>query len=811
MRHAMLAVVLICMLAVAACSRDASQSPASPQLSENPGVTAWADMPREGHALWGFYRVTIDPDSCEAAAVPLRSAAWHLNALKFVEPPEDGSFLSFSNVKVVGRQVGVDVKIKHPFIGMPHYCGFDVKGIVMGPADMIDVTDPTRTWAGGPNGLRVMNADGWTRWWNPTEFPDNGTIFSFHSGLCGTSDSPADLDATLCGYKVFAASLEPNDSLSHVLAFPLTHPNGRAVFTSSGIETRRYELVFPGDGSGGPDMIFNYAIDASHGFPPDYTPGGYIEVPGGFPPEANQLEPFVIDVNLPLNSVYLSPEGCVGGALQLLIRVSDWQALLADTLIGEQIQSIELTSPTLFTGKRIPELIGEWTSSTPWATYRITLEGLTPDSILDQQVLVTIISSQGDYQKDVSSFTGASPLSAYYVVRVPVSQSTPIGGSGFALNPLSPWPKPGGTNHNSNQINTLGPVNPEIAWEVPGLTSDTMPVVDPEGRVFASRRLESGGASLVVCDPQGFEVACLDFPEFDAAGDPMMVGCSLLWNDLEGNVIRLFQDGGSELAFVPIPGPGPYSYGMLNIDDDGHAFVYGPSSIQAFDQYGGLLWARYGIDGAPSMFIGPPTVTAGGQVVVGKLDLDGGPPGEFVFWGLSPEDGEVMWTHKPAYDDAIPYGSAADPLTGQIYYAITNHIVALSGNGEQRWVFDDDDYFLPDIAIAPDGTIYAAESVLGQTGGSSKLVALSSPGGQLEWDFDCEGGISAGPITDATGTVYFATDDGSVRCLGPDGSERWLVDLDGRPSYLTFGPQHGILAGVRQTLFHTKLVCLQDE
>jgi len=762
-----------------------------------------------GHSLLGLHRVTIDTVAQSASTVPLRSSQWHLNALKFIEPANGGSFLSFSDVVVTGHRVEFDVTIRHPFGGLPYYAGFDVKGIVLGAADTVDPTSDSRWWAGGPGGLRLMNADGWTRWWNPVEFPDNGTVFSHTRGRASTTEDTNVRFATLSGYKVFAASLDPLDELTHVLAVPLTHPNGRAVFNSSGVEKRHYDLVFPGDGNGCPNLIFDYAVDASHGFPPDYTPGDYIDVPAGFPPDANQNEPFILDVNTPTNTVYLSSEGCVGGVVELLIRISDWQALIAESPVVDEIAAVEITSPTLFVGTRTPEMVSDWTPEAPWATYFIRLEGMTPDAILNQQVLVTVTSVNGDYQQHVSSYEGDDPLQSYFVVRVSVTETAPIGETGFLLNPLAPWPKPGGNNHNSNITNTVGPVSPEPAWEINGISSDAMPVVDPEGRVFVARDIDPEGITLLGFDQDGNQVAEVENIDFEPEGSPILVGCSLFWNDNAGRVIKLYQDGAYELFFTPMSGVGPYSFGMLNIDDSGHGFVHGPSSIQSFDKFGGLVWVRYGIDGAPSMFIGPPTVAGDGRIIVGKVDLINSPPENFEIWGLNADSGEIEWAHQPPIENAIPFSTAADPDSGQIYYTINSLIVAINEDGDQKWLFEGSNFILSQLAIADDGTIYAGESVPGQTGGLSKVIAVSQNGHPI-WDYELENGIAAGPITDTEGNVYIANSDGAVRCLGSDGSLRWTRVVDGYPLYVIFGPKHSILVGVKETPYETKIICLSD-
>ncbi len=797
--------VLVCMLIMVSCARGPSSNPVNPELPSHELTNEIIASIPAGRSLLGYYRVAIDHATGEVTSVPERTSQWHLNTLMFLEPAAGGSLVSFTGVEVSGKYISLDVTIKHPFPGLSYYSGFDVRGIVLGSADTIDPTNPTRRWAGGPDSLKLLNADGWTRWWNPSEFENNGTVFSFRDGYYATNEAPSIVDATICGYKVFASALDPEDNLAPLLAVPLDHPIGRAVFTSSGIETRKYDLQFPDDGTGGPDLIFNYAVDASHGFPEDYQIGDPLEVPDDFPPDANSPEPFILDVQAPVHSVYLTEAGCFGGDIQLDIRISDWQALIRGTPIAEQIASIEVTSPTLFDGPRSPELIEDWTPSAPWALYSIYLEALTPDNWVDQQVLITIVSIDGDYQPDVSSYTGDQQLSSFYVVLVSVSGTSSTGQPGFGVNPLAPWPKPGGSIYNNNCTDTVGPANPSIAWEVQHISSDVQPVVDAEGRTYVARCTDCADINLDLYDSNGLQVGSIVVPGFEPFGNPMLVGCSILWSDINGNVVRIFQDGSWEMLYLP--GSGYYYYGMMNVDNNGHGFVHGPYSFHAFLENGEFSWVHNGELGADSLFIGAPTILPNGLVVAGKIDVAGtGTP--FQFLGIDQQSGEVEWEHTPVYDNAAPFGCAADPNTGTFIYTTFNHLVGVRNDGSQSWSWDGDNYFKPTVAIS-NGMVYVAESILGTSGGSSRLDALDIEG-QFLWDYECNDSITAGPIADKNGSVYFATNDGTVRCLNPHGELTWEESLNSKPNFIMFGPDQSLLIGFTEDLDENSLVCLRD-
>ncbi len=813
MRRLALVGSVLLLLILSACSGTPSSNPTIPQLPENDlAPAAMVEMIAPGHSLLGYFFVTVDPATSEVAAVPLRGAAQHLNALRFVEPPSGGSTVSFSNVSVDGQLISLDISILHPLAGQQHYCGFDVKGIIIGKADTTDPTDPSRSWGAGSDSLRLLNADGWTRWWNPLEFPDNGTAWSYQDGIYGTPKAQYAYNSTLLGYKLFASSLESDEEdLLHLLDYPKEHPKGRATFHAGTQLTRHYDIWFPDNGSGGPQIIFNYAIDACHGFPPDYQPGEFIEVPGGFPPEANQLEPFFVGAEVTENTLYLTSLGCVGGSLRLHIKLSDWQALIKETPVSEQVQSIEITSPLLFNGTREPVLVADLTDSEGYAIYEIILEGLTPDSLLDQQVLVTVCSSDGDYQPEKTLYTGSAPLSSYYVIPVSVDDIGPPSGAGFALNPLAPWPKPGGNSHNSNTSIIVGPSDPHVAWQRSGLSHDTSPLVDPEGRVFVYEEGPGEGITLLVIGSDGLPLAEMEFPEFDPDGDPIMVGCSLMWIDVESNVYRLYQNGDLAFTYQPIPG-GYEAYDLLNIDD-GRAFIHGPSGIQAFNSHGANLWYYFSDDIV--MFIGPSAVTGQGLIVLGKVDIDGSP---FItdFLAFNPANGKVMWTHTPDFSVGIANGAAADPLTGNVYYAIANYIAAIDGDGNALWHREFAHTVRETIAIGPDGTVYTAETLYGGTGEEPPwyVMALSPDNDEL-WSYPCEKPVFAGPIVDSVGFLYFVnylvgSNEIEVRCLYPSGDLRWVRVLSGSPAYLTFGPPESVLVGFYETQGTTSIVCLKD-
>ena len=102
--------------------------------------------------------------------------------------------------------MSVDVLLSHPLPNNPEYTGFDVRGIVA-------ITDgsgkpfPDNSLILSAEGeTRCANADGYTRWWNPTEFDGPG-ILGYHDGKLGKPESKIHFASTINGYKYFADEL----------------------------------------------------------------------------------------------------------------------------------------------------------------------------------------------------------------------------------------------------------------------------------------------------------------------------------------------------------------------------------------------------------------------------------------------------------------------------------------------------------------------------------------------------------------------------------------------------------------------------
>ena len=227
------------MLVMVGCaSGGKGSSPIEIPISENTGLTSQGtEYPGLGRMLLGLWDVALNRDSGQFEAVPLRTAGFHVNVVSFIQSPEFlGIEMLYENYTT--GEFHLNVTLTHPFPNTD-LMGFDVRGIVYGngAAQYGSKMDPDLLWL-GPSGFRLLNEDGWTRWWNPTEFTTSG-LFGYTEGVFGTKGF--NFPATLNPYKYFANALNATDPV-----VPNVNSTNRGSFaTNMGSVTRRYELKFP--------------------------------------------------------------------------------------------------------------------------------------------------------------------------------------------------------------------------------------------------------------------------------------------------------------------------------------------------------------------------------------------------------------------------------------------------------------------------------------------------------------------------------------------------------------------------------------
>ncbi len=358
-----------------------------------PGKTTDASPAAASHQSWGLWQFVADPAAGSLDVVQLRTGNFHLNTRVFLEPPAL-VYLTLESLEFNGNIIEVDIGLRHPFLGLTEFTGFDVCGMLISNGSYSGFDDSALRYA-GPGDTYLVNPDGHSRWWNPVEFPHNATAFAYNDGLLGTPDSVADFNSTLNAYKYFCDVLDDPDG-------PLTDvtQESRGMFSAGQKNIRHYTIELGEDG-----LIFNYAVDASWTFPQGDPPW---TAPDDFAASANRVEPWFINVSEAANSLYYF-EGAGGGGIELSIDVYDWFGIETDSVYVESANGvIPQAGPFAPTGG------GEG-----YSTYEVDIADASPAASGPLGILITVETEDEGFQ----DFLPGNTTSAYYVYTTTVSDA----------------------------------------------------------------------------------------------------------------------------------------------------------------------------------------------------------------------------------------------------------------------------------------------------------------------------------------------------------------------------------------------------
>ena len=190
--------------------------------------------------LMGYYDVIFSFDTRTFEVLENRTAQWTLNIVPFMNQiaiPQYG--VQFANIVIYEDDpevwgVDVDFKLFHPMPGLPQYDIYDVLGVLIcdssGSIEYNDLDIPIER-----DDTFVKNPDGYTRWFNPTEFTEENIVGYFTGGYQNYAGN-----ATLNPYKYYSMGLGVDDDAFDFLASANNHDG---IFTTG--LGRKMELVFP--------------------------------------------------------------------------------------------------------------------------------------------------------------------------------------------------------------------------------------------------------------------------------------------------------------------------------------------------------------------------------------------------------------------------------------------------------------------------------------------------------------------------------------------------------------------------------------
>jgi hypothetical protein len=395
----LIAVAFLASILLAGCSGGGTLLSPAP---ESPSAA------RTGHFIMGFWQGIIDPAAQTIEFINLRSGNFHLNAIVFLEPPPLVN-LTLETLKFNGNIIETDIGLRHPFLGLTEFTGFDVCGIFITNGSVTGFSDPDLRMAGAGD-TRLLNPDGCSRWWNPAEFPHGNTMSSYKDGLLGTPDSTADYNSTLNAYKYFCDDLDAGEALNGITL------ENRGMFSAGTKNIRHYTIQL---GTAG--LIFNYAVDASWVFPSGQPPW---KAPDDFPPAANRPEAYRVSVLELENTLYYVNNSIKGGNLSLLIDVYDWS--------DPGLNNVKMECPSVFAAVSSATPIG---GGEGYSTYQLDITDATPHSAGAADVLISVIDPVTGYQE----LLPGKNVTGYFIHKAAVSNNAPTPATVLSINPNWGW------------------------------------------------------------------------------------------------------------------------------------------------------------------------------------------------------------------------------------------------------------------------------------------------------------------------------------------------------------------------------------
>jgi len=405
---------LVIILVIAIASGCSGQSSGPVLTDPVPGMSAQNSAGSTTH-IWGYWDCMIDVETREVIAVPNRSLVFAANVTRFINnDPQNLSFKINDIIPGNGTDIDIDVTIKHPFPGMSQYNGYDVRGIFVcdgsGGFDYNDkILYPVHV-EGEPFGDQTMpfgyagSADGYTRWYNPEEFPTAG-LFGYVPGIFAKPGYQP--SATLCPYKYFSDSLGTTENLWEFL----NETDNNGVFSAGATNTRNYYLRWP---------------DMMEGLPFAYTIIANWEGVDVHPSNATEAVGCLADVT---PNLYYVDDTVNGGHLIADVRVFDW---LSDYEGYGPMEDYTLIIESTVTGGAY---ILNATEMVPtggddnYSTYHVDIVADSVESNINNEFWVMVEYSDYDYSNDfgVPNSAGTDPLTGYFRFPLEVS-SEPVSG-----------------------------------------------------------------------------------------------------------------------------------------------------------------------------------------------------------------------------------------------------------------------------------------------------------------------------------------------------------------------------------------------
>ncbi len=395
-------------MALATGCSGSSQNPVLPadQGADHQLTGGTTESPLSQEYIWGYYSLYFDLENRKVEVVASRSVDFTANVVKFLNNDPAGLQVKFNGTSPGAGYIDIDldVTIKHP-LSTAEYNGYDVRGIFIGNGSAHLTSNADLMYPVDGTDQIVLNADGYSRWFNPTEFP-LPKIFGYVPGNLASKGYTG--TATLNPYKYFGQALGAGDDL---WGYFMTGSTNVGYFLAGTSNTRNYILRFP---IPIPGVKYGYVVTANwSGTAPEFHPS--------HAPEAVALS--VVDQS----DLWFVDSTHKGGNLKLDISVFDWDAQLTGDVMEDY--QINVESDVLSALHALTE--SEMTptaSGTHWFTYHVEIPADSITSTDANEMWVVVEDSTADYTNPlgVPNTADGDHIAACFRLPVTVSSIEPV-------------------------------------------------------------------------------------------------------------------------------------------------------------------------------------------------------------------------------------------------------------------------------------------------------------------------------------------------------------------------------------------------
>jgi len=390
---------------------------------DNPAPVQALD-PGDTH-LWGLFQITIDPETFKVESVPMRNVMFTANVTTFMNQNPLAMTFNINGI-IPGPDyidVDIDVGLTHPFPGMPHYNGYDVRGIFMGDGSSAMLYNPELLYPmPGVDQMMLIDEadgfggpDGYSRWYNVREFSIGGVaLFDYtHGKLASPGYSGT---STVNPYKYFADGLGTSEDL---WSWMIENTDRDGQFSSGATNARNYYLRFPNDKG----VTYAYAVIANW----------LSDLPEDHPSNTTEAVAVLVEDN---SDVWFVDPSSNGGSLNLDISIFDWASEISAGVMENYDIIIEssVTGAVYYADDSVMTPVG---GDENYSTYHVEISANAVTRLDDNYYWVIVEYPDSDYSNVFGAMNDAwdSPLAAFFRYELPVSNQSPCD---YTLDHMNP-------------------------------------------------------------------------------------------------------------------------------------------------------------------------------------------------------------------------------------------------------------------------------------------------------------------------------------------------------------------------------------